>query len=89
MPFLLRLPESLDVRVRQRAAEVGISINALVCVALDAYLRTPAKPASSAPVNPPGASIPSSPPPGPPPPALTRRQRRELERRQKLDTRTG
>ena len=39
MAFSLRLPEELEQRARDRAQAVGISLNAMVCVALDAYLR--------------------------------------------------
>ena len=39
MAFSLRLPEELEQRARERAQAVGISLNAMVCVALDAYLR--------------------------------------------------
>jgi hypothetical protein len=50
MSYPLRLTPELDRRARERAAEVGISFNALVSVALDAYLRgvqtaAPARPA--------------------------------------------
>lgn len=40
MAYSLRLPEDLDARARERAQAIGISLNALVCVALDAYLRS-------------------------------------------------
>ena len=39
MAYSLRLPALLDVAARDRADYLGISLNALVCVALDAYLR--------------------------------------------------
>ena len=39
MAFSLRLPEALEQRARDRAQAVGVSLNAMVCVALDAYLR--------------------------------------------------
>ncbi|MBA2960743.1 MULTISPECIES: hypothetical protein [Ramlibacter] len=39
MSYPLRLTPELQQRARERAAEVGISFNALVAVALDAYLR--------------------------------------------------
>ena len=39
MAFSLRLPDELDQRARDRAQAVGISLNSLVCVALDAFLR--------------------------------------------------
>ena len=37
--FSLRLPPELDRDARERAERVGISLNALVCVAVDCYLR--------------------------------------------------
>lgn len=39
MAFSLRLPETLEADARAKAAQLGIPINALVCVAVDAYLR--------------------------------------------------
>lgn len=39
MAYSLRLPDALDAAARSRADYLGISINALICVALDAYLR--------------------------------------------------
>lgn len=41
MTFPLRLTEDLHREARERAARVGISLNALISVALDAYLRAP------------------------------------------------
>ena len=37
--FSLRLPETLEADARAKAAWLGISMNALVCVAVDAYLH--------------------------------------------------
>ena len=37
--FSLRLPETLEADARAKAARLGISINALVCVAVDSYLH--------------------------------------------------
>lgn len=39
MAYNLRLPASLETQARQRSEQLGISLNALLCVALDAYLR--------------------------------------------------
>lgn len=48
MAYSLRLPEALDAAARARAEHIGISLNALVCVALDAYLRGPLDAAAGA-----------------------------------------
>lgn len=39
MAFALRLPPRLDTLARAHSDYMGISLNALVCVALDAYIR--------------------------------------------------
>lgn len=39
MAFNLRIPAPLESEARERCERLGISLNALVCVALDAYLR--------------------------------------------------
>lgn len=39
--FPLRLPDALRQRAQSRAAELGLSLNALVAVALDGYLGAP------------------------------------------------
>lgn len=44
MAYSLRLPDALDAAARARADYLGISLNALVCVALDAWLRSPGQP---------------------------------------------
>jgi hypothetical protein len=44
MAFSLRLPPALEADARARCERLGISLNALLCVALDAYLREPALP---------------------------------------------
>ena len=41
MAYSLRLPDALDAAARAKADYLGISLNALLCVALDAYLRAP------------------------------------------------
>lgn len=41
MAYNLRLPAALDADARERCSRLGISLNALLCVALDAYLRQP------------------------------------------------
>ena len=44
MAYSLRLPEALDAEARARCERLGISLNALICVAIDAYLRGPPVP---------------------------------------------
>lgn len=39
MAFSLRLPPSLDNQARIRAEQLGVPLNALICIALDHYLR--------------------------------------------------
>jgi hypothetical protein len=39
MAFNLRLPDALEADARARCERLGISLNALICVALDGYLR--------------------------------------------------
>lgn len=51
MAFSLRLPPALEADARSRCERLGISLNALLCVALDAYLRTPSQPAAQHPVE--------------------------------------
>ncbi len=41
MAYNLRIPRALDIEARGRCERLGISLNALICVALDAYLRQP------------------------------------------------
>jgi hypothetical protein len=43
MAYSLRLPDTLDAAARAKADYLGISLNAFVCVALDAYLRVPSE----------------------------------------------
>jgi hypothetical protein len=47
MAYSLRLPDALDAAARIKADYLGISINALICVALDAYLRVPGETAQA------------------------------------------
>lgn len=51
MAFSLRLPPALEADARSRCERLGISLNALLCVALDAYLRTPSQPAAQHPAE--------------------------------------
>lgn len=51
MAYSLRLPPALDADARARCERLGISLNALLCVALDAYLRG-ATPAAQTPDSP-------------------------------------
>jgi hypothetical protein len=39
MSYPLRLPAELDADARARCERLGISLNSLICVALDAYLQ--------------------------------------------------
>jgi hypothetical protein len=39
MAFSLRLPPALDNQARIRAEQLGIPLNAVICCALDLYLR--------------------------------------------------
>jgi hypothetical protein len=39
MSYPLRLPPELDAEARERCKRLGISLNALIAVALDTYLR--------------------------------------------------
>lgn len=56
MAYSLRLPAALDAAARNHASNMGISLNALVCVALDAYLRGASRAAEGA-INPGQAGI--------------------------------
>ena len=60
MAFNLRLTPSLDLYARKRAEEMGISLNAFVCVAMTAYLDEAFAPRRGRRV---GAVIPPSPNP--------------------------
>lgn len=64
MAYSLRLPPSLDALARDRADFLGISLNGLLCVALDAYLRAPGDPAAAsvgaAPVRATPAAVPAA-----------------------------
>lgn len=51
MALNIRLSPALDIEARAYCERVGISLNSLVGVALDAYLRAP-EPPRSAPVEP-------------------------------------
>lgn len=48
MSYPLRLPPNLEAAARERAASIGISFNAFICVCVDAYLNGFAKPATEA-----------------------------------------
>lgn len=96
MAYSLRLPPVLDARARERAADLGISLNALVCVALDAYLRAGIAIPAASPAGP--SDQPSEPPESPdraesPAPAvdvpdgLTRKQFRKLQQQREYEER--
>ncbi len=59
MAYSLRLPDALDASARAKADYLGISLNALVCVALDACLRSPGEPAAARPEPEQGGQKPS------------------------------
>ncbi|WP_232727798.1 hypothetical protein [Acidovorax sp. 69] len=48
MSYPLRLPPNLEAAARERAAGIGISFNAFLCVCVDAYVNGAAKPAIEA-----------------------------------------
>lgn len=48
MSYPLRLPANLDAAARERAASIGISFNAFICVCVDAYINGAGKPAIEA-----------------------------------------
>ena len=57
MPFNLRLPPALDAAARVRSEAMGISVNAVMCVALNAYLQAaPGAPVVAVPGPMPGPS---------------------------------
>lgn len=62
MPLLVRLSPALDLEARAYCERVGCSLNALVGIALDAYLRRPEPTGQPVPVGageaPPGQSAP-------------------------------
>jgi hypothetical protein len=88
MAYSLRLPDTLDAAARAKADYLGISINALVCVALDAYLRSPDRPVASGSEPQPGASEPSKTSiqsPEPEPQKLTRAEKQAIYEQKKLE----
>ena len=85
--FSLRLPETLEADARAKAAWLGISMNALVCVAVDAYLHGVALQPVAEPASPTLTPTPSRLPITTPEPVKTlpvrlptRQERRKLER---------
>lgn len=66
MPFTLRLSPHLEAEARQRAEFLGISLNALISVALDLHLRSSPRVATAdnaqQPVSPAPAPIPATAP---------------------------
>ena len=90
MAYSLRLPDTLDAAARAKADYLGISINALVCVALDAYLRSPGEPAQagSKPAKAaqgPAQASPDIPQMGDTKPKLTRAQKQAIHEREKAE----
>ena len=88
MSFNLRLPPIVQAAAIERADSMGISLNALICVALDGYLnqkmaskvRAPkiATPPSNTGVNKTGAGEGVNVPPATGSGKLTKKQRQEL-----------
>ena len=73
MTFNLRLPPALDTLARAQSQTLGISLNALICVALGEYLSKPVDVPKSRPVAPPAPlNVPL------PAQVLTKAQRRAL-----------
>jgi len=86
MAYTLRLPDALDAAARAKADYLGISLNALLCVALDAYLREPAALAASPSGAAPAAELPCKTTPEPTePPKLTRAQKQALYEQRKAE----
>lgn len=89
MAYTLRLPDALDAAARAKADYLGISLNALLCVALDAYLRVPpetAAPPAGAAMG--GGQTPSKTKPSQPepePPKLTRAEKQAIYEREKAE----
>lgn len=58
MSYPLRLPPELNAEARKRCERLGISLNAFIAVALDAYLRgSPAEPAGEPARRPPAKAV--------------------------------
>lgn len=98
MAYSLRLPAAIDAAARAKADYLGISLNALVCVALDAYLRSPgepgaagsgsaAEPAKPSKTSPAGPEPEPKPDPEPEPPKLTRAEKQAIYEREKQERR--
>lgn len=89
MAYSLRLPDALDAAARARSDYLGISFNALVCVALDAYLRGPGEPAQAGTGPAPGVQKPSKTSPASPEPEqpakLTRAEKQVLYEKKKRE----
>lgn len=92
MAYTLRLPDALDAAARAKADYLGISLNALLCVALDAYLRGPADaPAPPVGAAPGGVEAPSKtksgpePEPEPEPRKLTRAEKQAIYEQEKAE----
>ena len=73
--FPLRWPPALKARAQDRASALGLSLNGLVCVALDAYLSAPAV-APAAPAAAPRTAPAVAPEAAPAAPTMNREQRR-------------
>jgi len=85
--FSIRLPPELEHDARQRAQRLGVSLNALLCVALDAYLRAPTTAPAPVDLAPSGSEsghlpVPQTPQAPQTPAKLPRAERRRLKRQQ-------
>ncbi len=89
MAYTLRLPDALDAAARAKADYLGISLNALLCVALDAYLRVPTEaapsPAGAAPGDSQTPSKTNVGQPEPEPRKLTRAEKQAIYEREKAE----
>ncbi|MEK9951107.1 MAG: hypothetical protein VW687_02955 [Curvibacter sp.] len=87
MQATFRLPDGLAADARARAGYLGISLNALVCVALDAYLRGSLDGQAAAGAAPGGVDAPSKttrqPEPTGEPRKLTRAEKQALYEQRK------
>lgn len=91
MQATFRLPDALAAAARARADYLGISLNALVCVSLDAYLRGSLDDQAGTGAAPVGVASPSKTSPQPEPTGeprkLTRAEKQAIYERDKAQRR--